>query len=234
MPESNRKYFTGLSPLEELFIRPDDDPRTILPKFEALMSEWRKLRNWPAKLKCTFDYEDYQTDGSRGEIEIWGGVNIRGGRWIKGDKNSLITGPVLLGDNVVLRNGAVIVGPAFIGDNVIVGQDCRIIRSVVRRGAHLSFGARVADSVLGRNTILGDGVRIEGKMLDEKPSVYLRRSKKASSQDGDRRLGLIAGDGCEFLAGVIFGSRVLAERYTKVEAGTPIREGSTLSKTVRW
>ena len=90
------------------------------------------------------------------------------------DAGAILTGPVLLGDDVRIESGARITGPAVIGAGSHIGRGCCIERSVLWESCRLEHGSEVGESVLA------DGVQLA-------PSALLRR--------------VIAGSAARFAAG---------------------------------
>lgn len=80
--------------------------------------------------------------------------------WLLGapdvDPGAVVSGPALLGDGAVARDGAVV-------DRAVVGHDCtvepgaRVVRSVLLPGARVGQGASVSGSIVGPGARVGDG-----------------------------------------------------------------------------
>ena len=82
--------------------------------------------------------------------EIRGRVSIDNNTTV--DEKSVITGPVVIGKNCVVKN-------SYIGPYTSIGNDCEIINSemedsVVMDGAKISDAMKIVDSLIGKNAIM--------------------------------------------------------------------------------
>jgi mannose-1-phosphate guanylyltransferase/phosphomannomutase len=73
----------------------------------------------------------------------------------------VIEGPVLIGDNCRIEQGAVLRPYTVLGDDVVVKAEVHLERSVVHDHVYLGTGTRVRGAVLGRASDVRDGVRID-------------------------------------------------------------------------
>jgi UDP-N-acetylglucosamine diphosphorylase / glucose-1-phosphate thymidylyltransferase / UDP-N-acetylgalactosamine diphosphorylase / glucosamine-1-phosphate N-acetyltransferase / galactosamine-1-phosphate N-acetyltransferase len=71
-------------------------------------------------------------------------------------KNATIEGSVKIGRNSKIKNGAYIEGPVMIGDNCIIGPNCYL-----RPNSVIGDNCRIGNGVEVKNTIVGDGTKIE-------------------------------------------------------------------------
>lgn len=83
---------------------------------------------------------------------------------------SLITGPVVIGENVKIGDFSKIVGPAFIGDNTVIGDHTLIRESQIGEDCLIGSFSEVARSYIGNNVFLhrnyiGDSVLDDGVSL---------------------------------------------------------------------
>lgn len=69
-------------------------------------------------------------------------------------KNALITGPVIIGENVRIGDFSKIVGPAYIGDNSIVGDYTMIRESQIGEDCLIGSFSEAARSYIGNNVFL--------------------------------------------------------------------------------
>ncbi len=65
-----------------------------------------------------------------------------------------IWGPVAIGEQARILEGAVVVGPAVIGPHAVVGCDSVVVRSVLWRGARVGNRCEVFESVLDSGAVL--------------------------------------------------------------------------------
>lgn len=72
------------------------------------------------------------------------------------DKNITIENSVKIGKNTKIKNGAYIEGPVIIGDNCVIGPNCYI-----RPNSVIGNDCRIGNGVEIKNTIIGNGTKIE-------------------------------------------------------------------------
>jgi mannose-1-phosphate guanylyltransferase/phosphomannomutase len=110
--------------------------------------------------------------------------NIYVGRRALVDDHEL-EGPVVIGENVRVDDGAKIGAYSVIADNVVVSSGATIERSVVAEGTYIGEGAELVDTLVGRNSYvqararllersaLGDDVIVgEGATIAPEVKVY--------------------------------------------------------------
>src|SRR3712207_5393456 len=85
--------------------------------------------------------------------------NIYGGRRAQVDDEEL-EGPVVLGDNVRVDEGARIGPYSVIGSNVAVAAGANVERSIVAEGTYVGEGAQLRDTLIGRNSYVQARARI--------------------------------------------------------------------------
>ena len=71
-----------------------------------------------------------------------------------------LEGPVVIGENVRVDEGARVSPFSIIGDNVIIAAGATIERSVVAEGTYVGEGAEVLDALVGRNSYIQERARI--------------------------------------------------------------------------
>ena len=85
--------------------------------------------------------------------------NIYVGRRAQVDDDQL-EGPVVIGENVRVDEGASISPYTVIADNVVVSAGARVERSVVAEGTYIGEGAELVDTLVGRNSYVQARARI--------------------------------------------------------------------------
>jgi NDP-sugar pyrophosphorylase family protein len=139
--------------------------------------------------------------------------------------SAVVSGNVVLGDNVRVLENAAIKGPVYIGSNTVVGNN-----ALVREYSHIGAGcvvgfsteikgsyvgdncwfhsSYIGDSVIGSNCSFGAGAVTANFRFDEK-AVGVRYADAAISTGRDH-FGAIIGDNCRIgiNAGILPGRRV--------------------------
>lgn len=113
-----------------------------------------------------------------------GSITQSQGKNVSVAKSAVITGPVVLDDNVIIHEFVTIIGPAYIGKNTIVGTYSMIRESAI--GADCLIGSYsevtrsyladnvflhrnyVGDSVFDRNVLMGGDALIANYRFDQK------------------------------------------------------------------
>ena len=121
-----------------------------------------------------------------------------------------IKGPVSIGEDTVVMNGAYITGPVIIGKNCKIGPNCHIRpytaigdgchiggasevkNSVIMDGSNVPHHNYVGDSVIGSGCNLGSGTKVANLRLDKK-NIYVEHTGKRMNTNR-RKLGVIMGD----------------------------------------
>jgi NDP-sugar pyrophosphorylase family protein len=231
--------FANLTDVERLFFEPEGYPWEALLAMFKLTAECagilkteplvKPVRDWPACLPL-FDAEKKDPSTPINFVAMERRIHIRGGDGLKSDQNVHIHGPVILGKNVTLRKGAVVTGPSYIGDGVVIGQGCRIKNSIIRSGAEIQFGTRLAHSVLGRRVFVGANAALSD--TQPMPGKILVPDHSGPNIETDlEELGLMAGDHCWIGCGAVIAAAVILERKMRVREGARIREAGVALRT---
>jgi mannose-1-phosphate guanylyltransferase / phosphomannomutase len=85
--------------------------------------------------------------------------NIYVGKRAQVDDEEL-EGPVVIGDNVRIDEGAKISPYTVIGNNVVIAAGASVERSIVAEGTYIGEGAELRDTMVGRNSYLQARARI--------------------------------------------------------------------------
>ncbi|MFH1621453.1 MAG: hypothetical protein ABIB04_05235 [Patescibacteria group bacterium] len=229
--------FGELTETERLFIQPEKHPWDALADMIDFMQARAGIRRsadvqmpteiWPEGL-ATFNERDDDFNSPARGLTIERRVHVKGGEGLRSDQTVYIRGPVILGKDVKLRQGAVIIGPAYIGDGVTIGQHCRVKRSIIRRGTEIEFSTSVCHCVLGRNVFVEANSVMGDKLLEDKEVTFLLIDGKAI-ETFMSRLGLMAGDESRIGGGSVFVPGVLLPPRTNILPGTRIIRSGEVS-----
>lgn len=108
-----------------------------------------------------------------------------------------LQGPIYLGHGVKVLDGAVIEGPAVIRDYCVVGRFARVARSVIWRNTYIGEAADIEGAIVGRQCTVHDKV------------VILE--------------GAVVGDGCTIGEGAVIYPTVKLWPHKEVEPGATVR-----------
>lgn len=124
------------------------------------------------------------------------GVTIKGDVFI--DEGTVIepyvviTGPVHIGKNVLIRHGAWIRPGCIIGDDVVVGHGMELKNVHLANNVKMGTNTFVGDSILGRGARIGSGTIIGNRRFDQ-GDISLKIKDKTISTGKDK-FGSIIGD----------------------------------------
>jgi len=107
-------------------------------------------------------------------------------------KKATISGPVLLGENCRIEDGAFVAPYSVIGDNVVLDKEASIKRSVIWNNAYIGKSAAIRGAVIGRGVTIKPGANIlegaavgDNSLINErsmiKPNVKLWPSKNVEA-----------------------------------------------------
>jgi mannose-1-phosphate guanylyltransferase/phosphomannomutase len=71
-----------------------------------------------------------------------------------------LEGPVVIGENVRVDEGAKVSPYSVIADNVVIGAGANVERSVIAEGAYVGEGAELVDTLVGRSSYIQERARI--------------------------------------------------------------------------
>jgi bifunctional UDP-N-acetylglucosamine pyrophosphorylase/glucosamine-1-phosphate N-acetyltransferase len=153
-----------------------------------MINTWRDIGNPWELLSANEDYLSTIESYSEGKLE----------------PGSMITGPVSIGRDSLIRSGCYITGPVIIGANCDIGPNCyirpattigdhcrlgaavEIKNSVIMSGTHIPHLSYVGDSVIGERCNLGAGTNVANVRLDGQMVI--------TGRGGRRKAGVIMGD----------------------------------------
>ncbi len=136
-----------------------------------------------------------------------------------------IKGPVLIGENCKVLHGAYIRENVILGDGAVVGHSTEVKNSLLLPGAHAAHFNYVGDSILGRNSNLGAGVKCANMRFDKKNVTVEIEKKKVDT--GLKKMGLILGNnsqvGCNAVTspGTLIGKEVFCYPCSHVSGSIP-------------
>jgi UDP-N-acetylglucosamine diphosphorylase / glucose-1-phosphate thymidylyltransferase / UDP-N-acetylgalactosamine diphosphorylase / glucosamine-1-phosphate N-acetyltransferase / galactosamine-1-phosphate N-acetyltransferase len=88
------------------------------------------------------------------------------------ETGTMITGPVVIEENVIIKAGASILGPCFIGKNSFIGHNALLRENTcIGEGSTIGFGVEVKNSVLMPGTEIGRLSFIGDSVIGEKVNV---------------------------------------------------------------
>jgi mannose-1-phosphate guanylyltransferase / phosphomannomutase len=105
-----------------------------------------------------------------------------------------LEGPVVIGENVRMGDGAEVSSYSVIGDNVVIAAGASVERSIVAEGTYIGEGAELRDTLVGRNSYvqararimersaLGDDVIVgEGATISPEVKVYPHKTVESGA-----------------------------------------------------
>ncbi len=158
------------------------------------------------------------------------------------EEGATVKGKVVLGENSVIRAGSYIVGPVVVGKDAEIGPNVTILpctsigngvvissftevrNSIIMSDVRVGTNAFIANSIIGKNTLLGSHFITE---QDSLTSVNL---------DGEfqhvMNIGAIIGENCRFGHNVLVESGKIIGIHCSVESGAIIRKNIINYSTV--
>ena len=143
--------------------------------------------------------------------------NIYVGKRAQVDDEGL-EGPVVIGDNVRIDEGAKVSPYSVIGTNVVVSAGASVERSVVAEGTYVGEGAELVDTLVGRNSYvqararilersaLGDDVIVgEGATISPEVKVYPHKTVESGANVAQSLIYETMGLRTVFRGGVVSG-----------------------------
>src|SRR5215207_4987647 len=172
--------------------------------------------------------------------------NIYVGRRAMVDDDEL-EGPVVIGENVRVDEGARIGAYSVIADNVVVSAGARVERSVIAEGTYIGEGAELLDTLVGRNSYvqararilersaLGDDVIVgEGAIIAPEVKVYPHKTVETGANVTQSLIYETMGLRTVFRRGVVSGKfnvDVTPEFVTRLSSsfGTTLDPGAVVT-----
>ncbi len=136
---------------------------------------------------------------------------------------AVIEGPVFIGRDTDVRPGAYVRGGVWIGEHCVVGTNTEIKRAILlphAKAPHLNY---VGDSILGASVNLGAGTILSNFRHD---GTSIRVRGAAGARDtGRRKLGAILGDGVLTGCNSVLHPGAIVGRETQIYPGVQLRPG---------
>ena len=93
--------------------------------------------------------------------EVWSGKNVRIG------KNVTFIGPIVIGDNTIIKDHAQIVGPTSIGANCVIGKKSTIRESTIWNNSQIGDQCKISHSIIARDANIGAGRQLAETVIVE-------------------------------------------------------------------
>ena len=116
-------------------------------------------------------------------------------------KTALLMPPLIVGERSEIRHGAYLRGDVIVGEDCVVGNSTEVKNSILFDRVQVPHFNYVGDSILGYRAHFGAGV-IASNVRADKGEVVVRTGDAALCS-GRRKLGVMAGDGCEIGCGAV-------------------------------
>jgi len=143
------------------------------------------------------------------------------GQNVKIADTARIEGPAIIGDGCEIRHGAYIRGSVILGDGCVIGNSSEVKNSILMDGAQAPHFNYIGDSILGHGAHLGAGAICSNLRSDKKPvKIALDESYITT---GMRKLGAILGDGAEIGCGAVLCPGTVIGKNTTVYPLTLVR-----------
>jgi len=143
---------------------------------------------------------------------------------------AVIEGPVWIGPGATVRTGAYIRGGCWIGGGAVVGANTEVKRSIFLPGAKAPHLAYVGDSILGAKVNLGAGTVLSNFRHDGGQITI--PSPDGPIVTGRRKLGAILGDGVAIGCNSVLHPGVVMGRESQTYPGVMLRSGIYAERTL--
>ncbi len=113
-----------------------------------------------------------EVPGKRFDANIWLGKRV------SVHPDTVLVGPVLVGDNCIVEEGARIYGPAILGNNAMVGRNTVIKRGILWDGVIVEEGVELSDTIVAGGCVVPAGMMFKGGVLEKE---ILRQFREAAA-----------------------------------------------------
>jgi mannose-1-phosphate guanylyltransferase len=94
-------------------------------------------------------------------------ASIRLGQRVSVHPDTVLVGPVLVGDNCTVEEGARIFGPAILGENSRIGRNAVIKRGILWNNVIVEAGAELSDSIVAAGCVVPAGAMFRDSVLEK-------------------------------------------------------------------
>ncbi len=156
--------------------------------------------------------------------------------------SSIIQGPCIIGDNVIIDDFCKIKGPVYIGNNSIIGTGSLVRNCMIGENTKIGFSCEISNSYLRGNdvmahlnivaeSVIGENVWFAGNtatanVLLTKQNIKYDLGKGKSVDTGTFRFGAFIGNNCKIGASVI----ILPGR--QIPSGISVNQNSIFAKHI--
>ena len=133
---------------------------------------------------------DWWPRGTLQHDGVWQGENVQ-------RDDALIIQPAVIGDNVVIEEGAQLFGRVVLGDNVVVRANAQLEDSVVFDGVEIGADAEVFNSIVCSDASIGERTTLERSIVGARTTVGRRNALRGTRlwNDVDLPDGVLVVDG---------------------------------------
>lgn len=131
--------------------------------------------------------------------------------------SSVLNGPLIVMDNVIIRPFAYIRGNVFIGSNSVIGNSCELKNSILLENVQVPHFNYVGDSILGNYVHLGAG-SIISNLKSDKSNI-----KIDGIDTSLRKVGAFLGDNVEIGCNSVICPGTIIKKNTTVYPLTLVR-----------
>jgi len=118
--------------------------------------------------KANFDVLDGKISlaykGSERNIEVDSSSSVPG--------NVLAEGKLIVGKNVMIKEGLEVKGKVIIGDGCFIGDNCKIENSIIFRKSVIGNNCKIKDCIIGSEVIIKDNCDIKNISLADRSLIY--------------------------------------------------------------
>jgi NDP-sugar pyrophosphorylase family protein len=121
---------------------------------------------------------------------VWEGQKVQ-------REDALIIQPAVLGDNVVIEEGAQLFGRVVLGDNVVVRANAQLEDCVILDGVEIGADAEIFNSIVCSDARIGDRTTLERSIVGARTTVGRRNALRGTRlwNDVDLPDGVLVVDG---------------------------------------
>jgi len=118
--------------------------------------------------KANFDVLDGKIslayEGSERNIEVDPSSSVPG--------NISVDGKLVVGKNVMIKEGLEVKGKGIIGDGCFIGENCKIENSIIFKNSVIGDNCKIKDCIIGSKVIIKDNCDIKNISLADRSLIY--------------------------------------------------------------